>query len=426
MAPLSEDTHLEEAIRTTLSQLCKVGVTYNTELSIDGTIGVTVDKKNVIMIHFSEKHKAGRPNGALPESSAASADTSSGLQPSQSQQEYSQADLRLLGAEALYSLQEYLNKPPTGGIGSSTADSCKSQKDRLPYNGDTPSKMLQFNESIPIDVDSDSASLSSLHFDTDYGDARNVLDSKEKDFCEKKNIIIIDDRNQFLDSSNLDHMSGTVSLQSDLQTGYPAQTLAISRTSLSDSVTTDSMTAGLYGKPKDNGVAGLDMLSLPHDLRTMKAIPGTSSTAGSPHNSDIADRMVSHYWLTPDKAKLTCEVCGKVLTNAAAVEVHLVSTHGVTETATLGKIPHFSCPDCDKKFRFKCLIDKHMRQHDYARPYKCKICHNMYRYNESLKIHSKVHANSFECDVCKKGYTNKNLFQKHIVYMHEIRRPAKN
>lgn len=418
MAPLAEDTHLEEAIRTTLSQLCKVGITYNTELSIDGTIGVTVDKKNVIMIHFSEKHKAGRPSvSSLAESSTTPADTSSALQPSQSQQEYSQADLRLLGAEALYSLQEYLNKPPTGGIGSGTTDPCKSQKDRLPYTGDTPSKMLQFNESIPIDVDSDSASLSSLHFDTDYGDTRNVLDSKEKDFCEKKNIIVIDDQNQFLDSSNLDHMSAAVSLQSDLQTGYSAQTLGVA---------TDSMATGLYGKSKDTSVAGLDMLSLPHDLRTMKAIPSTSVTPGSPHSSHIAERMVSHYWLTPDKAKLTCEICGKVLTNAAAVEVHLVSTHGVTETATLGKIQHIPCPDCDKKFRFKCLLDKHMRLHNYARPYKCKICHNTYRYDESLKIHSKVHANSFECHVCNKGYTNKHLFQKHIVYMHEIRRPAKN
>lgn len=420
MAPLSEDVHLEEAIRTTLSQLCKVGVTFNTELSIDGTIGVTVDKKSVIMIHFSEKHKATRPSVGS-DCTMPAVDTSSGLTPSQ--QEYSQADLRLLGAEALYSLQEYLNKPP----GSSTVDTCKSQKDRLSYNGDTPSKMLQFNECVPIDVDSDSASLSSLQFDTDYGDAaRNMLDVKERDFCEKKNIIVIDSQNQFLDSTNLDNMSAAVSLQSDLQTGYSGQAVGIGRTSLSDSVASDSLTAGLYGKSKDSSVAGLDMLSLPHDLRTVKAVPCTSSTAGSPHGTDVAERMLSHYWLAPDKAKLTCEVCGKVLTNAAAVEVHLVSTHGVTETATLGKIAHFQCPDCDKKFRFKCLLDKHMRQHDYARPYKCKICHNMYRYDESLKIHAKVHANSFECHVCNKGYTNKNLFQKHIVYMHEIRRPPKN
>ena len=254
-----------------------------------------------------------------------------------------------------------------------------------------------------------------------------MLDTKEKDFCEKKNIIVIEDQNQFLDSGNLDHMGATVSLQSELQAGYSAQALGMPRTSLSDGMATDSMAAGFYSKSKDTGVAGLDMLSLPHDLRTMKAIPSTSMTPGSPHSSDIAERMVSsHYWLTPVKAKLTCEICGKVLTNAAAVEVHLVSTHGVTETATHGKIPHFPCPDCDKKFRFKCLLDKHMRQHDYARPYKCKICHNMYRYEESLKIHSKVHANSFECHVCNKGYTNKHLFQKHIVYMHEIRRPAKN
>ncbi len=47
MPPFQEESSLREAIRTTLVQLCKVGVAYQTELNIEGTIGVTVDRQQV-------------------------------------------------------------------------------------------------------------------------------------------------------------------------------------------------------------------------------------------------------------------------------------------------------------------------------------------------------------------------------------------
>ncbi len=48
MAPCPEESSLREAIRTTLVQLCKVGVSYQLELAIEGTVGVTVDRQQVI------------------------------------------------------------------------------------------------------------------------------------------------------------------------------------------------------------------------------------------------------------------------------------------------------------------------------------------------------------------------------------------
>ena len=47
MPTMQEESSLREAIRTTLVQLCKVGVSYQAELAIEGTIGVTVDRQQV-------------------------------------------------------------------------------------------------------------------------------------------------------------------------------------------------------------------------------------------------------------------------------------------------------------------------------------------------------------------------------------------
>ncbi len=54
MLPLLEGVSLQEAIRTTLAQLCKVGVVYQSAVAISGTIGVTIDKRQVILVHFDE------------------------------------------------------------------------------------------------------------------------------------------------------------------------------------------------------------------------------------------------------------------------------------------------------------------------------------------------------------------------------------
>lgn len=45
---------------------------------------------------------------------------------------------------------------------------------------------------------------------------------------------------------------------------------------------------------------------------------------------------------------------------------------------------------------------------------------------ESLSIHITVHSGKLECQPCQKLYTSRNLFEKHIAYMHEIRRPVRS
>ena len=137
------------------------------------------------------------------------------------------------------------------------------------------------------------------------------------------------------------------------------------------------------------------------------------------------DTLVHTTMMEPPKIKITakpninCEICGKTLHNLIALENHLVSTHNITESVRFGKIKYFECDTCSKKFRYQTLLDKHVRKHSQLRPYMCKICRNSYRHRESLEIHRKVHTNDFGCHLCNKKYTNKVLFQKHIIYMHD-------
>ncbi len=54
MPSVQEESSLREAIRTTLVQLCKVGVSYQAELAIEGTIGVTVDRQQVSPYYIAQ------------------------------------------------------------------------------------------------------------------------------------------------------------------------------------------------------------------------------------------------------------------------------------------------------------------------------------------------------------------------------------
>ena len=49
-----ESCLLRDAIRTMMLQICKVGVTYSTDLVVEGTVAVTVDHSKVIVIHFDD------------------------------------------------------------------------------------------------------------------------------------------------------------------------------------------------------------------------------------------------------------------------------------------------------------------------------------------------------------------------------------
>ena len=308
----------------------------------------------------------------------------------------SSANMRLLGAEALFSLHDYLNKPT----------SSYTEKDSLgKYKGDlsdmTPSKMpLGFPDTIAIDIDSDSESFGNLQFEDYDNDKSKVFDNMEDKGGDCKGVIIIDDNTDFLGPSGNDP---SLSLGAgELDFNFDTNTERSSGT---------TRRCG-FGIGRKNLKAMVEEDKDPIEMHTQKFQRSFRASLKKPKLFD-------------------CEKCGREFTNIGLLEAHLVGAHGVTETTNLGKITHFQCQFCKKKFRYQATLDKHVIRHNNNganRPYRCSICRNGYRYQESLNIHLKVHreAISFECDICDKTYSSKILFQKHIVYMHEVRRTSKS
>ncbi|ELU08277.1 hypothetical protein CAPTEDRAFT_220096 [Capitella teleta] len=62
----AEQERVKTLLLDTVSLLCKNGLTYNTELQIQGIIGVTIDQKEVFLVHLDEVYK-GRGVSVLPQ-----------------------------------------------------------------------------------------------------------------------------------------------------------------------------------------------------------------------------------------------------------------------------------------------------------------------------------------------------------------------
>ena len=363
MHVLQDGRQIQEAIRTMLLQLCRVGVIYENELSIVGTLGVTIDKKTVVLVHFDEQYSSvgcpsdrKQPSDSRPASDGRPPSDVTSLTPVGGETE-----LRLLGAEALYSLQDYLSPPLADGPECQAA-ACGSLQQMTKEAVD--SKLFQFtgvDDVIPIE-DSDSESFAALPFDVDP-DASEDADVKAKDV---KNIVL-----------------------------------------------GDGLSGGLDG--------GTDVVG---DDAAMFLLADVGYGKIEASALDVSVDVEVGRVRTTDRRR-ACDVCGRVFAGVAALESHLVGTHGVTRTPSGGQIPHFDCAHCQRKFRFRCLLEKHARMHDAARPHRCRHCANAYRHRDSLTLHLRVHTGDvLACHLCNKGYATRKLFQKHIVYMHEIRRSS--
>jgi len=398
-----EKSLLQDALKTMMAQICKVGVTYHNELQIEGTVVVTVDQQKVIVIHFDDR---------LP------------LQPTT---QPSQTDNNVVISTSSHDAM--LNdgcRLVTGDMSNSTAvtatgitspGSCQTAKSGW-YEGSSSSKMMNslteldetWNERVAIDLDSepdaDSQSVSTPNFDDNncsfsHGDPMDditlprecqttLCERKVRRVKDAKNVIVIEDNELFNSAGTLHETVGESNIGE------------LKRLSV------------FAGRSSASSTADCESIEDAAELRSF-------SNEFSPQ----VDPDISGF----RSAVLACEICGWHARTVSHLESHLVSQHGVVESERLGHfIKCVSCPICSKRFRFRTQLSKHMAVHSSTateRPYRCQICRNSYRHAQSLALHSRVHdknvnsGSRLNCTLCYKTYPNKVLFQKHIVYMHE-------
>lgn len=426
MPPLCEGPGLEEAIRTTLLQLCKVGVTYQAELSLKGTIGLTIDKKEVILMHFNEcvenSNTVVDSSQAVAGSSAASQSHKSPTNRSASIIKHtSVADIKMMMAEPkvssaslwhtyLMSNNDAMMREPSSSMDPTQCSGRQIGKIEMPSSSfydrfplDERKNLLSL-ETITIDLDSESDTFDPpLNFE-DVEDEK--LDDEKK--VEQKELALLDEA--------LVSMSG----MEDVKT--KVDEMDVSR--LPDNRLNDSEGENSHSPGKLDIKQG-DLGNIPVFVTKSEILDAKQQWDVEDQwedcdtNTEMLSEADSLNWAR--SKYYSCEVCGKQLPSIGKLEAHLVETHKLTESREYGSIVFKQCQHCGKKFRFQATLDKHMFLHVAKRSYKCHLCSNNYCFPDSLEIHMGAHTGNYSCKKCKKSYSTKTLFQKHIVYMHEQR-----
>ena len=99
----------------------------------------------------------------------------------------------------------------------------------------------------------------------------------------------------------------------------------------------------------------------------------------------------------------TCVVCG-------ASGAGTLSKHMQTHTAK----PH-QCTQCNKRYKAKGDLNRHMRVHTNEKPYKCDECDKAFRQSSVLSDHKRGHTGEkpYKCDQCDKAFRQSNSLTKH-------------
>jgi Zinc finger, C2H2 type/Zinc-finger of C2H2 type len=373
---------LKDVVRIMMAQICKVGVPYNSDLLIEGTVTVTVDKQKVIVIHFDDR--------LLSQSATVTAnDTGPG----------SSSDVNSVAEGFRSAISELTGRHFSAAAADASASATGAVINQSVNNsgwfiGSSSTKMMTclnetLNERVAIDLDSEEDNPDMQEFnDIEFPDVSNCTavvehpifpnTTSSKKTCRKvkdaKNVIVIED-------------------------GELLETVC----DVSEAT---------------------DELKLLDGFSSRYLLPYTDCESVA--DSSDARSLLNNVNQASEPTMLRCEMCGWQARRTSQLESHLVARHGVVDSTQLGRhIAHTACSLCGKRFRFQAQLDKHRLRHGSMpgeRSHRCTQCRNTYSNAQSLVLHSQVHGTNvsrLSCVVCNKTYANKVLFQKHIVYMHE-------
>lgn len=112
--------------------------------------------------------------------------------------------------------------------------------------------------------------------------------------------------------------------------------------------------------------------------------------------------------------RFECSECQKKFKVKSSLAKHMLIHSDVKD---------FSCADCGKMFKSKALLDRHVYVH-VKKPYKCTICLKLFRYMRSRDYHmNTVHTDelNYHCSHCQKAFKTKTYLSTHLLVHSDVR-----
>nr|CAD7602677.1 unnamed protein product [Timema genevievae] len=77
----------------------------------------------------------------------------------------------------------------------------------------------------------------------------------------------------------------------------------------------------------------------------------------------------------------------------------------------------YMCNVCNKDFKEKGSLNKHLLVHSKQRKYKCEVCNKIFKWTSHLKRHLLIHSEqrNYKCDVCNKSFKLKGSLNSHLL-----------
>nr|XP_029728375.1 zinc finger protein 470-like [Aedes albopictus] len=113
----------------------------------------------------------------------------------------------------------------------------------------------------------------------------------------------------------------------------------------------------------------------------------------------------------PTAESVQCEECGKLLQSEHKLTAHMKSAHSQEKP--------FNCSLCSRRFKWKHMLQNHLRVHTKEKPYTCAYCPRAFTQLADKSRHELTHGSPREyplrCDVCGKGFPSgrRKLLEKH-------------
>lgn len=102
-----------------------------------------------------------------------------------------------------------------------------------------------------------------------------------------------------------------------------------------------------------------------------------------------------------------CSECGKFFRFRSVLELHM-RMHS--------KDKPYQCKVCGKAFRFSSYLQQHLIIHTGQKPFSCPHCGKDFAFLQNMRTHQKLHQEKpFRCTSCSKGYSDAARLQQHML-----------